>query len=45
MKYVDFDGKPCRGLPFDKEFLGGNKIKLADKNVFVRKIPKDMTPA
>lgn len=42
-KYVDIDGKPCRSLPFDKDFLGGNRIKLIDKNVFTRKIPREYT--
>ena len=45
MRYVEFDEKPCRALPFDKDFLGGNKSKLHDRNVFVRKIPRDMKPA
>ena len=45
LKYVEFDDKPCRALKFDKEFLGGNRAKLADKNVFVRKIPKEWKPA
>lgn len=45
MRYVEFDGKPCRALKFDKEFLGGNRAKLNDRNIFVKKIPKDMKPA
>ena len=45
LKYVEFEGKPCRALKFDKEFLGGNRVKLNDRNVFVRKIPKEWKPA
>jgi len=42
MRYFEIDGKPCRALPFDKELLGSNKIKLVDHNVFVKKIPGEM---
>ena len=44
LRYFEFDGKPCRGLPFDPELLGSNISKLNDNNVFVRKIPVDMKP-
>lgn len=41
LKYIEIDGAPCRALPFDKDILGQNKMKLADRNVFVKKIPED----
>lgn len=43
LRYFELDGKPCRGLPYDNELLGSNIQKLVDHNVFVRKIPKDMS--
>lgn len=42
MRYFDIDGKPCRGLQFDKALLGNNREKLMTHNVFVRTIPKEM---
>jgi RNA recognition motif-containing protein len=42
MRYFDIDGKPCRGLQFDKALLGNNREKLITHNVFVRCIPKDI---
>lgn len=42
MRYFEIDGKPCRALPFDKDLLGSNKNKLADHNVFIRKIPEEI---
>jgi RNA recognition motif-containing protein len=45
MKYFEIDGKQCRALPFDKDLLGMNKQNLVDHNVFVKKIPKEMTMA
>jgi polyadenylate-binding protein len=42
MRYFDIDGKPCRGLHFDKALLGNNREKLMTHNVFIRTIPKDM---
>ena len=42
MRYFEMEGKQCRGLPYDKELLGTNKLKLTDHNVFVRKIPKSV---
>lgn len=44
LKYPVIEGVTCRVLPFNPEFLGSGKAKLADKNVFVRKIPAEMTP-
>jgi polyadenylate-binding protein len=43
LKYPVIEGKPCRALPFNPEFLGNQKAKLTEKNVFVRKIPKQFT--
>jgi hypothetical protein len=38
--------KSCRGLPFDNSLLGTNLTKTNEScNIFVRKIPKDMTAA
>jgi RNA recognition motif-containing protein len=45
MKYFEIDGKQCRALPFDKDLLGMNKQNLVDHNVFVKRIPKEMTMA
>lgn len=47
---IDKDGnkimKSCRGLPFDNSLLGTNLTKTNENcNIFVRKIPKDMTAA
>jgi hypothetical protein len=47
MKYFDIEveagkSKSCRALPFDKELLGTNRQKLADHNLFIRKVPTDM---
>jgi hypothetical protein len=49
MKYPTFDmgdGKVayCRALAFNQEFLGTGKLKLVDKNVFVKNLPADMHP-
>ena len=44
LRYFELDGKPCRGLPFDPELLGSNLSKLQDNNVFVRRIPLEMSP-
>jgi RNA recognition motif-containing protein len=49
MKYFEIsDGTDkkwqCRGLPFDRDLLGPNKINTNIKqNVFVQNIPKDLT--
>jgi hypothetical protein len=43
LKYPIIDEKPCRALPFNPEFLGSQKVKLVDKNVFVRNIPRNWT--
>ena len=37
-------GKPSRALPFDNDLLGSNPQKILDHNIFVRKIPKEMSP-
>ena len=37
-------GKPSRALPFDNDLLGSNPQKIVDHNIFVRKIPKEMSP-
>jgi len=45
LRYFELsDGKPSRGLPFDNDLLGSNPQKIVDHNIFVRKIPKEMTP-
>lgn len=38
-------GKPSRALPYDNDLLGSNPQKIVDHNLFVRKIPKEMSPA
>jgi MinD-like ATPase involved in chromosome partitioning or flagellar assembly len=43
LKYFEINGKPCRALPFDKELLGAQRAKLANKNIFVKNIPKEKT--
>ena len=37
-------GKPSRALPYDNDLLGSNPEKIVDQNIFVRKIPKDLSP-
>ena len=37
-------GKWSRGLAFDNDLLGSNPTRIVDHNVFVRKIPSDMSP-
>ena len=45
MRYFELaDGKPSRALPFDNDLLGSNPQKIIDHNIFVRKIPKEITP-
>lgn len=45
MRYFELvPGKPSRALPFDNDLLGSNPQNIVDKNIFVRKIPKEMTP-
>lgn len=45
MRYFELvPGKPSRGLPFDNDLLGSNPQKIVDHNIFVRKIPKELTP-
>jgi len=46
MRYFELaDGKPSRALPFDNDLLGSNPQKIIDHNIFVRRIPKEMTPS
>ena len=42
LKYFEIDGKPCRALPYDRDILGQNRQKINDRNVFVKRIPKEM---
>lgn len=45
LRYFELaEGKPSRALPFDNDLLGSNPQKIVDHNIFVRKIPKEMTP-
>lgn len=45
MRYFQLvDGKFSRGLPYDNDLLGSNPQKIVDHNVFIRKIPKEMSP-
>merc|ERR1712032_762115 len=45
LRYFELaDGKPSRALPYDNDLLGSNPQKIVDHNIFVRKIPKDMSP-
>jgi len=41
MRFFDIEGRPCRLLPFDKDLLGTNRIKIADHNIFVKNIPEN----
>jgi RNA recognition motif-containing protein len=46
MRYFELaTGKPSRALPFDNDLLGSNPQKIVDHNIFVRRIPKEMTPS
>ncbi len=40
IRYFDFDGCPCRALPYDKELHGKARENLAEQSLFVRNIPK-----
>lgn len=42
-KYFDFEGRQCRALPFDKDLLGSNRINTNKNNIFVKRIPDNMT--
>ena len=45
MRYFELaPGKPSRALPFDNDLLGSNPQRIVDHNIFVRKIPKEMSP-
>ena len=37
-------GKHSRALPYDNDLLGSNPLRIVDHNIFVRKIPAEMTP-
>lgn len=41
LRYFEYDGKQCRGLPFDNALHGSNQQRLVDHNVFISRIPKD----
>lgn len=41
LRYFDYDGKDCRGLPFDNSLHGANQQRLIEQNVFISKIPRD----
>jgi hypothetical protein len=43
LKYFVIDDCQVRSLPFDKDFTKVNRDKLTEKNVFIKKIPEDMT--
>ena len=45
MRYFELaPGKPSRALPFDNDLLGSNPQKIVDHNIFVRRIPKELSP-
>jgi polyadenylate-binding protein len=45
MRYFELaEGKPSRALPFDNDLLGSNPQKIVDHNIFVRRVPKELTP-
>ena len=45
MRYFELaKGKPSRALPFDNDLLGSNPQEISDHNIFVRKIPKHISP-
>jgi len=41
LRYFDYEGKCCRGLPFDNSLHGANQQRLVEQNVFISKIPRD----
>lgn len=43
LRYFFIESKQCRGLAFDHDLLRVNVHKLADRNIFVKNIPHDMT--
>lgn len=43
LKYFEIEGKQCRALPYDKDFLGVNRANLAQNNVFIKGIPTDIS--
>lgn len=46
MRYFELaPGKPSRALPFDNDLLGSNPQKIVDHNIFVRRIPKELSPS
>ena len=45
MRYFELAAnKPSRALPFDNDLLGSNPQKIVDHNIFVRRIPKELSP-
>jgi len=45
LRYFELaNGKPSRALPYDNDLLGSNPQKIVDHNIFVRKIPKELSP-
>ena len=45
LRYFEINGKNCRALPFQQELLGSNVQGLAEKNMFVSRIPKSDSAA
>jgi polyadenylate-binding protein len=46
MRYFELgEGMPSRALPFDNDLLGSNPQKIVDHNIFVRRIPKELSPS
>lgn len=43
LRYFEMEGKPCRALPFDKAFLGSNRQKTNENNIFVKSLDKSLT--
>ena len=44
MRYFELaKGKPSRGLPYDSDMINSNPQEIAEHNIFVRRIPKQMT--
>jgi RNA recognition motif-containing protein len=43
MKHFEIEGKPCRGLPFDKELQGPKRLELVKNNIFVKTKDPEVT--
>jgi hypothetical protein len=43
MKYFKLENMPCRALPFDRELQGANRQNLTKQNIFLKKIPANLT--